>query len=100
MEWDAYLRTLLVLVFVLGLITGLAWLLRRFGSGRFAMRPAHKRRLDIVEILALDSRRKLVLVRRDRAEHLLLIGGATDLVIEQNAVPTPKVEIEIEDPRS
>lgn len=94
MEWDAYLRTLLVLVFVLGLITGLAWLLRRFGSGRFAMRPVHKRRLDVVEILALDSRRKLALVRCDGTEHLLLIGGATDLVIEQNATPASKAGIE------
>jgi hypothetical protein len=34
--------------------------------------------------MPVDSKRKLVLVRRDTVEHLLLIGGATDLVIEQS----------------
>ena len=39
-------------------------------------------RLGISEYHELDKSRRLVLVRRDNVEHLILIGGAQDLVIE------------------
>jgi hypothetical protein len=40
------------------------------------------RRLTFVERASLDSGRKLLLVRRDDVEHLIMIGGPIDLVIE------------------
>ena len=40
------------------------------------------RRLDIVEQSAIDGRRRLLLVRRDNVEHLLMTGGPVDVVIE------------------
>ena len=67
------------LVFVLALIGLFAWILRRFGP---AMRLGRAGRLGLVESIAIDSRRRLLLVRRDQTEHLLLIGGTRDLVIE------------------
>ncbi len=33
--------------------------------------------------MALDSRRRLVLVRRDRTEHLVLLGTNADIVVER-----------------
>ncbi|GGF37194.1 hypothetical protein GCM10011611_49660 [Aliidongia dinghuensis] len=72
-------RLILALVFVLALIGLFAWLLRRFGP---AMRLGRAGRLALVESIAVDSRRRLLLVRRDQTEHLLLIGGTRDLVIE------------------
>jgi hypothetical protein len=41
-------------------------------------------RLGISEYHEIDKDRRLVLVRRDGVEHLLLIGGAQDLVVETN----------------
>lgn len=41
-------------------------------------------RLKIVESFALDVRRRLVIVRCDGAEHLLLLGGSQDLIVEKN----------------
>jgi flagellar protein FliO/FliZ len=76
---DLYGKFLAALVFVLALIGLCAWLFRRFGG---AMRLGRQGRLGLVETIAIDSRRRLVLVRRDRTEHLLLIGGPQDLVIE------------------
>lgn len=67
------------LVFVIGLIALVAWLMRRFGP---SMRMGRAGRLGVVETIALDSRRRLVLVRRDKVEHLLLLGGSGDLVVE------------------
>lgn len=39
-------------------------------------------RLAISEFYEVDKQRRLVIVRRDGVEHLLLIGGAQDIVIE------------------
>jgi len=79
------LKAVLALLFVLGLIGTLAWLLRRAGGlpglARSAGRGAH-RRLSVSESLALDTRHRLVLVRRDGHEHLLLLGPAGSTVVE------------------
>lgn len=39
-------------------------------------------RLAVLDAAAVDARRRLVLVRRDDVEHLILIGGPTDVVVE------------------
>lgn len=83
MEFTDYIRFLAALVFVLALIGLLAWLLRRFGPGAQGLRrQAGPRRLEIAEIRPLDAKRRLLLVRRDNVEHLLLVGGQSDLLIE------------------
>ncbi len=44
--------------------------------------PKPERRLGVVEQTTVDNRRKLLLVRRDGVEHLILVGGPVDVVIE------------------
>src|SRR5688572_32613350 len=39
-------------------------------------------RLQVLDAAAVDARRRLVLIRRDGVEHLIMIGGPTDIVIE------------------
>ncbi|OJU02520.1 MAG: hypothetical protein BGN83_15465 [Rhizobium sp. 63-7] len=39
-------------------------------------------RLQVLDAAAIDARRRLVLIRRDDVEHLVMIGGPTDIVIE------------------
>lgn len=83
MDYSVYFRFLLALIFVLGLIGAIAWAARRFGLLRGAVRPRNGvRRLEVMETAAVDSKRRLVLVRRDTTEHLLLLGTAGDVVIE------------------
>jgi len=79
-----YLRFALVLIFVLGLIGLLAALARRAGLGfpAKAISPAGQRRLSIVEVTPLDGRRRLVLIRRDDVEHLLVLSPNSEMVIE------------------
>ena len=50
------------------------------GAGIFGPKP--ERRIDIVEQSNLDGRRRLVLIRRDNIEHLIMTGGPVDVVIE------------------
>lgn len=78
-------RGVLALIFVLGLIGVLTALARRFGFGyRTGSRGAQGRRLSIAEVMPVDSRRRLMLVRRDGVEHLVLLGTGTtpDLLVE------------------
>jgi len=82
MEFDTYLRFVLALLLVLGLIAILAWVLRRFGFGGVA-RANSRRRLQVLESTAIGPRHRLVLVRRDDTEHLLLLGPQGDVVVER-----------------
>lgn len=43
-----------------------------------------KTRLAVMDATPVDSHRRLVLVRRDDVEHLILIGGPTDVVVERD----------------
>jgi hypothetical protein len=72
----------LTLIGVLILIGGAAWALRAFMVGRLRLTGGRTARLGIIEAIPVDQRRRLVLVRRDQFEHLLLIGGPTDVVVE------------------
>lgn len=75
-------------IVVLALIGVAAWLVRRFATSRLGANTQRGRmpRLAVIDAAAVDGRRRLVLVRRDNVEHLLMIGGPTDIVVEQNIV--------------
>ncbi len=87
MDITVYLRFIAALVLVLGLMLAVLWALRRFNFGGMVARPGARRRLAVVEAMAVDSRRRLLLVRRDGVEHLLLIGGPQDVVVETAIAP-------------
>lgn len=83
MDLDQYIKFVMALLFVVLLIVAVAWVLRRLGLGGVAVtRAARQRRLGVVEVLALDAKRRLVLVRRDDREHLILLSATGDLVVE------------------
>jgi flagellar protein FliO/FliZ len=86
-EMPLAVRFFLAFLIVLGLIGAAAWAVRRFGSARFtgAVR-GRQPRLAVIEYATVDARRRLLLVRRDNVEHLMMIGGPTDVVVEPNIV--------------
>lgn len=103
MDLGEYFRFFLALGFVLVLIAGLAALVRRSGFGdRLAMAPSSvgERRLALVEVRPLDAKHKLVLLRRDDREHLVLLGAAGDLLIESGIAAPPGKPAETAVPKS
>ncbi|MCA0201566.1 MAG: flagellar biosynthetic protein FliO [Proteobacteria bacterium] len=89
MDFTLYLKAILGLAIVLGLILGLSAGLKRLGIGDGLRGPlGRKRRLATVEAVMIDGRHKAVLLRRDDVEHLVLIGPNTSQVIEQG-IPAP-----------
>ena len=55
-------------------------------AGSEQRRRGRQPRLAVIDAATVDGRRRLVLIRRDNVEHLLMIGGPTDLVVEPNIV--------------
>lgn len=79
MMWT--IGALLLLLVVLLLIK----IVRNLTFGTFVSGGRNRKaRLAVMDAAAVDSHRRLVLVRRDDVEHLILIGGPTDVVVEQN----------------
>ncbi len=87
-EGQSGLKVVLFVIVVLGLLALAFWLLRRVGGGRLGSDATRGRqlRLAVIDQATVDSRRRLVLIRRDNVEHLLIIGGPSDVVVEQNIV--------------
>ncbi|MER9140907.1 flagellar biosynthetic protein FliO [Mesorhizobium sp. M0830] len=77
--WTFAALVLLVIVLVI------VKLVRNLTFGTFVAGGRNRKtRLAVMDATAVDSHRRLVLVRRDDIEHLLLIGGPTDLVVERD----------------
>jgi len=87
-EMPLAVRFFLAFLIVLGLIGATAWAVRRFGNSRLGGAGLRGRqpRLAVIDYASVDARRRLILVRRDNVEHLLMIGGPTDVVVEPNIV--------------
>ncbi|MBB3399279.1 MULTISPECIES: flagellar biosynthetic protein FliO [unclassified Rhizobium] len=59
------------------------WIMRSRAPSPFVRGGRNRQpRLQVLDAAAVDARRRLVLVRRDDVEHLIMIGGPTDIVIE------------------
>jgi flagellar protein FliO/FliZ len=74
---------LIVLIGVLILVGAAYWLFKWFAGNSFSpMGTRRNPRLAIIDALSIDRQRKLILIRRDNVEHLILVGGSVDLVVE------------------
>ncbi len=88
-EGSTGLKFVFAFIVVLALIALTAWLVRRFGSERLGgtgTTRGRQPRLAVIDAASVDGRRRLVLIRRDNVEHLMMIGGPTDVVVEANIV--------------
>jgi hypothetical protein len=94
----------LLLLLAAAMVAGL-WGYRAFTTGdtsfslAWLLAPRPEPRLAITEEARVDRSRRLVLIRRDDVEHLIMIGGPVDIVIE-DGIPAPRHEaVEVHDER-
>ncbi len=81
-DWGAAARALIALAVVLALITAVTWIARRYLATGLIGNLGGRRRLAVVEYAMLDGKSRLVLVRRDTTEHLLVLSPAGAVVVE------------------
>ena len=85
------IRTVGALGVVLGMLAGALWAVRRYDiklPGRVS--GSARKRVELVERLAVDAKRSIALIRRDGCEHLILIGPEGHVTLETGIVaPEP-----------
>ena len=82
------LRAMFALAITLGIIGLAAWGARRYAPQLLARLSAERgeKRMKVVETLMLDPARRLVLVRIDDEERLLILGEGRELIEPRGAV--------------
>jgi hypothetical protein len=77
------LTAIIIVAVALLALVGVFWLIRNRAASTFIRGGKNRQpRLAVLDATAVDTRRRLVLIRRDDVEHLVMIGGPTDIVIE------------------
>ncbi len=89
MSFLDFARAIFGLAFTLGIIGLAAWAARRYAPQLLARLQTDRgeRRLKVVETLVLDPARRLVLVRIDDEERLILLGEGRELIEPRQPVP-------------
>jgi hypothetical protein len=96
---DTLVLAIAAFLFVVALGALTMWAFRTFfgrSSAHGFLRP-RERRLAVVETAQVDARRKLLLLRRDDTEILVMIGGPVDMVLETGIKSRPHLEPPLED---
>ncbi|MCQ0989718.1 flagellar biosynthetic protein FliO [Jiella marina] len=76
--WVAFVAAIVCILAI-----GFLFVAKRFWGGAIGSHAKHKGpRLAVVDMARIDEKRKLVLVKRDDVEHLVLVGGQTELLVE------------------
>ena len=86
---NAVLTVLIALAVVLVLIILGVWALKLVFNATGRASRGRAKRLGVIDVTPVDQKRQLVLVRRDNVEHLLLIGGSQDVVVESGIIAQP-----------
>ena len=81
-DWGLFARAVVALAIVLALMAAATWIARRYLVSGGLARVGGQRRLAVVEQTVLDGKTRLMLVRRDNVEHLLVLGPAGAVVVE------------------
>ncbi|MEH0069575.1 hypothetical protein V6L77_03245 [Pannonibacter sp. Pt2-lr] len=77
---------IIALAIVFALIGLMVYFLRQFTGNRINAGRNRQPRIAVMDAMNIDARRRLLLVRRDNVEHLILVGGPTDVVVEQTII--------------
>jgi flagellar protein FliO/FliZ len=87
MEWQALMQAMGALLLVVALIIGAAYLSRRLGIEKKLAGLRKDARLRVIETVSLDMRHRVVIVRRDAREHVLVLGPSQIQVVESYDAP-------------
>ncbi|MTI05952.1 hypothetical protein E1180_10555 [Roseibium denhamense] len=89
------LALIISLAVVLALFGLFIFIIKRLMGASSPQGRSRQPRIGVMDTATVDTRRRLILVRRDNVEHLILIGGPSDVVVEQNIIrhaPLPSAQ--------
>lgn len=74
---SAFALGIVLVLIVLGV-----WVLKLFTNAGQTLTRGPRKRLSVIDTAMVDNKRKVVIIRRDNVEHVIMTGGPQDLVIE------------------
>lgn len=86
-----YITMFVALAIVVILIVLSVWLIKVVGQMSQTVGRGRQKRLSIIDSIAIDQKRQAVIIRRDEVEHLIVIGGPNDLIVETGFEAPPAV---------
>jgi hypothetical protein len=93
-DTDSIILAIAAFLFAFAVIALIAWAFKTFmltsRSGSYL--KGRERRLGVVESASVDAHRRLLLIRRDNVEHLIMTGGPVDVVIETGIAAQRQLE--------
>jgi hypothetical protein len=101
-DFNFILLSLAGFLFAVAVVALIVWTFKAFvlgggsGSGSSFLKGREKR-LGLMDRATIDGRRTLLLIRRDDVEHLIMIGGPVDMVIETGIRARRQVEPPLQD---
>lgn len=99
MEFSNLILALAAFLFAAAVVALVVWAFKTFfgrsNSANFLR--TREKRLGVVETAVVDAKRRLLLVRRDDVEHLLIIGGPVDVVVETGIEGRPHLGAPLDD---
>jgi flagellar protein FliO/FliZ len=100
LDLNTLILAVAAILFVIAIGALLVWAFRTFfggGTSSHGFLRSRDRRLGVVETASVDQRRKLILIRRDNVEQLIIIGGPVHMVVETGIRGRPHLEPPQED---
>lgn len=79
-----FAKLMVALIFVLGLMGGLTLILKKLGYNQAPVTKGGEKRLSVSEILPLDQRRRLAIIKCGPKEHLVILGQNGETVIDRD----------------
>ena len=86
---DSGLAQIALAIVAIALVALIAYIVYRSVFAHRLRVPGGRTRqpqLGVVDAFSVDGQRQLVLIRRDNVEHLIMIGGPNDVVVESEIV--------------
>ena len=94
METGTVLQAIFSLFLVLGLIGMTAILYKKYILDKNLIKGGKPRRLIVEEQLYLDAKRRLILVKKDSKEYLILLGQNGETVVSSDQTLVPDAEVQ------
>jgi len=91
---NGYLTMIVALAIVIVLIVLAVWLIKLVGDASASVGRGRNRRLMVIDSVAIDNKRQAIIIRRDETEHLIVIGGPNDLVVESGFEAPPVQQVQ------
>ena len=84
MDYTDYIKFVAALILVLGMMGGLAFVLKKLGFGHGSGINTGKRRMKLIEVLNIDTKNKAAIIECDDNQHLVLLNANNASIIESD----------------